>query len=208
MWFPRELKIPEKARLSYEKGMHCVAKNDAAGGMGHFQRAIAAFPDFYQAYYSMGVAQRQLHQEAQAMESFQTAIDRAGGQCPLAEFAVGLRLAERHKLAEAEAVLRRALQHDTSYAKGYLYLGGVLHHLDRLDEPEKCAREAEKRDPELAPAYLLLANIHARKGDKQEELRDVEKSLRANPGEARQDAREVYEQLQKQLHQGPAALRP
>ncbi len=199
-----ELQISEKARKDFRNGMICLANNDAAGSVAHFQKAIRAFPEFYEAYYSLGVAQMKLHRNSESIEAFQRCIDVSGGQCSLAEFAIGVVLHGNHKLAEAEAVLRRALEHDANYAKGYLYLSAVLYELGRLEEAEQNAREVERRNPDLAAVYLVLANIHARRGNTQEELRALEKYLQLNPPDARQDARQAYETLQKKLASGQA----
>jgi tetratricopeptide (TPR) repeat protein len=199
-----ELQIPEKAQKEYRKGMECMAKGNAAGSVVHFQKAISAFPGFYEAYYSLGVAQMRLQLYSQAIEAFQKCIDSNGGKCALAEFAMGVALEHDHKFAEAESVLRRALEHDGNYAKGYLYLSVVLYDQDRLDEAERNAREVERRKPDLAPVYLVLANIHARQGNIQEEFRDLDKYLRLRPDEARPDARQAHENLQKRLAQEQA----
>ena len=45
----RELRIPGKARNAFEKGLQRLAKNDAVGSRTQFERAITAFPDYYEA---------------------------------------------------------------------------------------------------------------------------------------------------------------
>ncbi len=47
----RELKIPGKAQREYEKGLGSLAKQDLAGSLSHFTKAVQTFPDFYEAYY-------------------------------------------------------------------------------------------------------------------------------------------------------------
>ena len=199
-----QLQIPEKAQQDYRRGMQRLEKGDATGSVAHFQKAIGRFPEFYEAYYSLGVAQMKLHRGNEAIDAYQRCIDLSRGQCPLGEFAMGVVLQENHRLSEAETVLRRALQHDANYAKGYLYLSVVLYDLVRLDEAEQNAREAERRKPDLAAVYLVLANIHARQGQMQEEFRDLERYMQLKPGDARQNARQVYETLQKKLALGQA----
>jgi Tfp pilus assembly protein PilF len=199
-----ELKIPGKAQEAYRKGMGCLANDDATGSVAHFQKAISMFPEFYEAYYSLGVAQMKLHHSNEAIDAYQRCIDLSRGQCPLGEFAVGVVLQENHRLTEAETVLRRALEHDANYAKGYLYLSVVLYELNRLDEAELNAREVERCNPDLAPVYLVLANIHARRGNEQEEFRALEKYLQLNPRGVQNDAGQAYEKLQKKLAQKQA----
>jgi hypothetical protein len=70
----RELRIPAKARNAFEKGLQRLAKNDAVGSRTQFVRATRAFPDYYEAYYHMGVADLRLGREEDAAQAFQKAI--------------------------------------------------------------------------------------------------------------------------------------
>src|SRR5207248_7188428 len=63
----RELKIPGKARGEYQKGLGSLAKKDLTGSLSHFARAAQAFPDYYEAYYHMGVVETTLGQLDEAM---------------------------------------------------------------------------------------------------------------------------------------------
>src|SRR5579863_4099606 len=56
----RELSIPQRAIKAYTKGMDRLQKNDPAGSLDHFRRAASEFPDFYEAYHAMGLAQLRL----------------------------------------------------------------------------------------------------------------------------------------------------
>src|SRR5260370_42386421 len=81
----RELKIPGKAQHEYEKGLGSLAKQDIAGSLSHFTKAVQTFPDFYEAYYHMGVAETRLNHLDEAMQAFQKAIDLSGGWDALSE---------------------------------------------------------------------------------------------------------------------------
>lgn len=50
----RELRIPMKARIAFEKGLPRLEKNDAVGSQTQFVRATTAFPEYYEAYYLNG----------------------------------------------------------------------------------------------------------------------------------------------------------
>src|ERR1700739_1761808 len=75
----RELQIPDKARSAFRRGVERLAIGDANGSLQHFRRAIQEFPGFYEAYYNKGVAETQLHQAEEALQSFPKAIDLSGG---------------------------------------------------------------------------------------------------------------------------------
>jgi tetratricopeptide (TPR) repeat protein len=153
----RELQIPDKARAAFEKATGRLQNQDYAGSLAHLQKAVAAFPGFYEAYYNIGAVQLRLHQDEEAMQSLQKAIDLSQGKLTLAEFTMGLLLWQTHRFEEAVVVLRRALEQDANYAKGYLMLGGVLY--DQGWRAEKLLREAELRSPEMPSSYLIHAKI-------------------------------------------------
>ena len=46
----RELSIPPKALHAFEQGVELLAKKDPAGSLPHFQRAIAEYAGYYEAY--------------------------------------------------------------------------------------------------------------------------------------------------------------
>jgi tetratricopeptide (TPR) repeat protein len=177
----RELKIPGKARDAFEHGLARLAKNDAAGSRVQFVRATVAFPGYYEAYYHLGVAQLRLGRDEEAAQAFQKAIDLSGGHFAWAQFAMGVLLCRRGKNSEAETVIRRGLDIDGSSAPGHLFLGIALLRLNRLEEAEKNAREALLRNPGLASAYLVLADVHASRGEYAMQLHDFDAYLKLEP---------------------------
>src|ERR1700743_2934064 len=52
----RQLRIPDRAKLAFNKGTQKLAAKDYAGSIAEFQKAIAAYDDFYEAYYKIGIA--------------------------------------------------------------------------------------------------------------------------------------------------------
>src|SRR5713226_8871846 len=71
----RELKIPGRAQHEYEKGLGSLAKKDLPASLSHFTKAVQTFPDFYEAYYHLGVAETRLGHLDEAMQAFQKAVD-------------------------------------------------------------------------------------------------------------------------------------
>src|SRR5882762_11788500 len=85
----RELKIPGKARNEYAKGLGSLAKQDLAGSAEHFLKAAQAFPDYYEAFYHIGVVKTRQGLLGEALPAFQKAIDLSGGRYAWAEFGIG-----------------------------------------------------------------------------------------------------------------------
>jgi tetratricopeptide (TPR) repeat protein len=194
----RELRIPVKAHNAFKKGLERLAKNDPVGSRTQFVRATTAFPDYYEAYYHMGVADLRLGCEEDAAQAFQKAIDLSGGRYAWAQFALGLLLCRRGEYAEAETVIRKGLDADGSAATGHLFLSLALFRLNRLEEAEKSAREALLRKPALAFPYLVLADVHGRRGEYARQLQNLDAYLKLEPdGPASKRVREVREVVQR-----------
>ena len=177
----RDLKIPGKARGEYQKGMECLAKNDSAGSVNHFTKAIKAFPEYYEALSQLGMAEVHLGSMEEARKAFEAAIDLSNGKYAPAQFGFGYLLYMQGKADEAEAILRRGLEGDGNAPHGHVILGMALLALNRLDEAEKSAREALLRRPGFAEAYLVLADVYARRRNYQEQLQDLETYLQLEP---------------------------
>jgi tetratricopeptide (TPR) repeat protein len=190
----RELSIPERAVKAYTKGMDRLSKNDPAGSLLHFQRAASEFPNYYEAYHAMGVAQLRLGHGEEARQAFQQSIDASGGHYAGPHFGLGALLCNQQKFTEAEPIIRKALELAPDFGPGHFILAWALFGLNRLDEAEKLAHEASIRDPKLALAHLLLANIYLHRSDYSEELVELDAYLRLEPdGPLSGQAREAQE---------------
>jgi tetratricopeptide (TPR) repeat protein len=191
----RELKIPGKAQHEFEKGMGSLAKKDLAGGVSHFAKAVEAFPEYYEAYYHMGVAEVRLGHRDEARQAFQKAIDLSGGRYAWADFGIGYLLYLDGKPEEAVAIVRKGLEVDGDSTDGYLIQGMALLRLNRPDEAERSAREALLRNPNFARAYLVLADAYGQRNEYRAQVQGLETYLRLEPngaeGEVVRQAREA-----------------
>jgi tetratricopeptide (TPR) repeat protein len=75
--------------------------------------------------------------------------------------------------------------------------------LNRLDEAEKCAREALLRNPNLAQAYLVLSDAYGRQHEYLAQLQGLEAYLKLEPnGADSQSARRAHQLVQGILAKG------
>ncbi|HEX4544758.1 MAG TPA: tetratricopeptide repeat protein [Candidatus Acidoferrum sp.] len=196
----RELKIPNKAREQYQKGLDRLAKNDLAGSLSHFTKAAAAYPDFYEAFYHLGTVEMRLGRNDEAKQAFQKAIDLSGGRYAWAEFGYAYALYLEGKAEEAESMARKGLEMDQNSPDGHVILGMTLLRLDRPDEAEKSAREALLRNPNSAEAYLILSDVYGRRRNYREQLQDLDVYLKLDPtGPASQRVHQAREATMRLL---------
>ena len=188
----RNLKLPAKARRAFEKGLTLLQKKDAQASLERFKEATDAFPNYYEAYYQIGVANLELRRGDEAEQALQTSIDLSGGGYAEPQFALGAMLCDRQDYAGAERVLRRAIDVDANSWKGHLFLGQTLFGENRLAEAEKSAREVLLRHPDQPTAYILLANIHIRRQEFLLGIQDLDTFLSMKPtGPTSEQARAV-----------------
>ena len=177
----RELMIPGKARGEFEKGLKTLAKRDLSASLSHFRKAVQAFPEYYEAYYHVGVVETDLAHLDEAMKAFQTAIDLSGGRYVWAEFGFGYLLYREGKAEQAVTVIQRSLEKDANSPFAYFILGVAQLQLNHLDEAERSAREALLRNPNFAEAFLLLSDISGRKREYLTQLQGLDSYLKLEP---------------------------
>ncbi|HKV63123.1 MAG TPA: tetratricopeptide repeat protein [Candidatus Acidoferrum sp.] len=196
----RDLKIPAKAQNEYKKGLESLTKENLAGSVEHFTKAVQAFPDYYEAFYHLGLVKTRQGLLDEAMPAFQKAIDLSAGRYAWADFGIGYVQYLEGKTDEAVTTIRRGLEVDANSADGYLFLGMAYLRLNRLDEAEKSAREALLRNPKLAQAYLLLSDVYGRQKEYLAQLQGLEAYLKLEPnGADSQNARQAREVVQEIL---------
>ena len=196
----RELSIPGRPRNAYRRGIDRLAKNDPAGSLVHLQRAASEFPSFYEAYYAIGLAELTLGHEEEAQEAFQQSINASGGHYAEPHFGLSVLLCYQKKFAEAEPIIRKALELAPGFGPGHFILAWALFGLSRLDEAQKNAHEALVRDPRLALAHLLLATIYTRRSEYSAVLVELDAYLKLTPDGALSDeVRLVEESLRRKL---------
>ena len=174
----RELSIPPKALHDFQKGVERLAKDDAAGSLPHFQRAVSEFATYYEAYFELGAAELKLWRTADAEQALRKSIEQSGGQDAEPLFALGAVLTSQRKFTEGESVIRKALDLDPTSWAGHYCLGWALFALNRLQDAEKSVREALRWKSDSPEARLLLADIHHHQKDYPAVLKDLDEYLK------------------------------
>ena len=177
----RELSIPPKAARSFQQGMEFLAKKDPAGSLPHFQRAIAAYPGYYEAYYRIGAADLKLWRIADAEQAYRKSIELSGGRYAQPLLGLGAILVDQEKFDGAEKVTRKALDLNPNAWTGQYYLAVALFGLNRLDEAELSVREALRQKLDFPQARLLLADILSREKNYNALLVELDEYLNLDP---------------------------
>jgi tetratricopeptide (TPR) repeat protein len=196
----RQLRIPNKAKFAFNKGAQKLAAKDYLGCITEFQKAIAAYDDFYEAYYKIGIANLEMQASEAAEVAFRRSIALSESKYTPPLFGMGLVLAGQKQFADAESYVRAGLQLEPTSPSGLLTLGWVLYSAQRVAEAEKAARDAILYNPNLATAHLLLAQIHRRQNNSGAMVDDLDAYLRLDPDSPRSRAlRTTRDSVQQSL---------
>jgi tetratricopeptide (TPR) repeat protein len=98
--------------------------------------------------------------------------------------AIGAVLRKEHRLGEALAVLDRVVAAEPGHSAAWLERGYTLEALRSEPEAVESYNRALALDPELAPALGKLADIAARKGDRETAKANCDRALAIDPANA------------------------
>ena len=173
-----ELSIPANARKSFAKGDRLLAAHDPAAGIAEYQRALKSFPDYYEAYYKIGLAEIEREHGPEAEAAFRKAIELSDGRFASALSGLSLMLCVERRFAEAAATARRNLELDETDSTGHYALGLAFYAMGQLPEAEKEVLEALRYRPKFPESYLLLAQVHARQNNPAAVVADLDAYLK------------------------------
>jgi tetratricopeptide (TPR) repeat protein len=203
-----ELRIPQKARKAFNKGTELLTAKESSASISEFQKAIKIFPEFYEAYYKIGLADLNLQRYPEAEAAFEASIELSKGRYPPSQFGLGVALCMQKQFTEAEEAIRAGLDQYPADAAGHFTLAWVLFTASRLPDAEKSARQAVLYNDKMATAYLLLAEIHLGQSDLSAVTADLDAYLKLDPdgphsAEAKAIRMQAERVLAKQQGTGP-----
>jgi tetratricopeptide (TPR) repeat protein len=149
---------PKDAKKAYEHGLQSLLKNKLNDAAKDFEKAVAVYPNYADAWVSLG----KVRLEQQSIEPARAALKRAMESdaklvAPYVE--LGLLAAKDANWQESGKYLDRAVELDPVDFPQAWYADAVANYnLKKYDAAEKSAREAMKLDPRHAnprSGYLL-----------------------------------------------------
>jgi len=177
-----ELTIPRNARDLLDSGKRKLyVGKDAPGALRDFQKAVAAAPNYYEAYYQIAMAQLALGRRDDAEAAFRKSIEMSGDTFGEAEIGLGRSVLDRGDFLQAEKMIRRGLELKSDAWAGHYELARALAGENRIPEAQKSAEEARSLAPNVAVVYELLASIHFREKDYAALLADLDAYIKLDP---------------------------
>jgi Tfp pilus assembly protein PilF len=168
-----ELSIPESARQKMIESQKDLSRRDTQHAIAHLKEAVELAPKYADAWNSLGVIAYQTHDFSQAEHYFRKALEVNPGNWTPALNLGGV-LLNLNRPKEALDYNRFAAQSHPNDALANSQLGINYFQLDQFDKAEPYLAAAERLDPShFSHPQLMLAQIYARRGDKQSTLREL-----------------------------------
>jgi len=158
---------PKDARKAYEHGLQALLKNKSADASKDFEKAVAVYPKYADAWVNLG----KLHLEHQEIEPARAALRNALNADPklvTPYVELGLLAAKDANWQESGKYLDHAMELDPVDFPQAWYADAVANYnLKNYDAAEKAARAAVKLDPRHANqrSCYLLGLVLAEKKD-------------------------------------------
>jgi tetratricopeptide (TPR) repeat protein len=159
------LMAPKDAKKAYEHGLQALLRNKPADAAKDFEKAVAVYPDYADAWVNLG----KLRLEQQSIEPARAALLRAMKSDPklvTPYMELGLLAAKDTNWQESAKYLDRAVELDPVDFPQAWYADAVANYnLKKYDAAEKSARAAVKLDPRRANprSFYLLGLVLAEK---------------------------------------------
>ena len=177
-----ELSMPASARKfadSGKKKLYASQNPDAA--LHDFQSAVAKAPDYYEAYYQLGMVYLALRNPAEAEANLKKSVDLSNQSYAEAMLALAILQLQRHDVDDGEPLLRSGLQLNPNSWVGQYELGKLELYRMHLDAALDAARKAETLAPDQPKVYRLLSLIHLRQKDYQAAVADLDAYIKLDP---------------------------
>jgi len=195
----RAAQIPPSAHKEFDLGEARMQAQDVPGSIEHFQKAIALYGSYAEAYQLLGVAHLELGKAVEAEPELQKAVELEP-KLATAYFALGVCRNQLAKYPEAEVALAHGLELEPNSADGHYHIAEAYWNLGRFDDSEPHARKALALNPDMAPAHVLVGNSMLRKRDAPGALKEFKEYLRLAPrGEFAPATSAAVERLEKGL---------
>ncbi len=151
----RDLAIPRKAHEALEKGLALqYEKSDYPGSIKQFERAMHAYPDYYEAETEVGIAYLRLKNNENAEQALRKAVEISKEKYSDALFWLATLLNDTRRFADAEPFARKGVELDANSWETNAELARSLLGQNHPREAEESALAASKLQPDNALLYL------------------------------------------------------
>jgi tetratricopeptide (TPR) repeat protein len=192
-----DARAPAAAREALARGREALGKKSYQEAVEYFQRAIAAYPAFYEAHLLLGTAFVDEREWKKAETAFQSALELKASSAA-ATLSLGEVFWREKRYDEAEKALLDGLKLDEKSWNGYFTLARLYWDRENIPKAAPAIGHTLQLKPDFAPAHLLAGNILLKINQQQRALAEYREYLRLEPkGEFAIQTRDLAEKLSK-----------
>lgn len=158
---------PKDAKKAYEKGRELMRKKKPAEAQKEFEKAVAAYPKYANAWLDLGQALEAQNQSDVALKAYQAAVE-ADGKLVKPYIQMALMSARDNKWAECADLSSKAIKlNPFDFPQAYFYNAVANLNTQNLEAAEKSARDGLKGDggKRIPKMHHVLGIILAQKND-------------------------------------------
>jgi tetratricopeptide (TPR) repeat protein len=194
-----DARAPAEAREELLRGRAAISKKDYPESVVHLQKAITAYPEFYEAHLLLGTALMAEREWQKAEVAFLRATELKTNSS-VALLALGEVYWRQKRYEEAEKTLLDGLKLDDKSWHGYFTLARLHSDLGNIAKAGPALGRSLQLKPDFGPAHLLAGNILLKINQQERALAEYQEYLRLEPkGEFAPQARELVEKLTKAI---------
>jgi tetratricopeptide (TPR) repeat protein len=193
--------VPPAARTEYEAGLAAVLNKRTGEGIPRLEKAVALYPNFFEANLMLGTAYLDTKQFAKSEAALRRALELKP-KTVAALFALGELYREQKKYDEAEKAIKEGLALDDRSPEGHYTLGRVYFEKNDIPSAGRAVGQALKLKPDFAEAHLLAGNLYLRAHRADYALAEFQEYLRLAPaGEFAPQTRQLIAKIKDALAQ-------
>jgi len=158
------LLAPEAAQQELAQGEEAINQNALPEALTHLRKAIEIYPQYYQAYHSLGT----LYMDQQKWDEAEKALKRSleiNDKYAPSYAALGALYNRQGKPAEAQPLLERSLELEPRAWQSHFELALALLAQDKAAEGEAQCRQAHELEPKVPLVHIVLGNLALRRRD-------------------------------------------
>ena len=137
------------------RGNQCHSQNDPAGAAACYRKAIELNPDFWEAFYNLGIAYQELDKRDQALAAYQRALELDPNNINVINN-LGIILQESGNQSKAIQCFEQALLLNSESVKTYYNLARLYVAQGQLTAASQCYQKAINIQPDYAKAHNAL----------------------------------------------------
>lgn len=190
-----DARVPPSAREEFVRGREALAKKSEQDAIGHFQKAILIYPEFFEAQLLLATAFMDLREWPKAEAALLRALELKSDN-PTALLALGEVYWREKRYDEAEKTLLEGLKLEDKNWHGHFTLGRLYWERGEVMKAGPAIGRTLQLKPDFAEAHLLAGNILLRLNQPQRAQAEYEEYLRLAPkGEYATEARTLIQKL-------------